>query len=81
MKTYKIILVKHSAKKEDGSRNLLSETILATCPNRGTAFIICDFLEKNTYNNKTLFPVTGDNNNVYGLTVTERSAADLINPY
>lgn len=81
MKTYKIILVEHSAKKEDGSRNLLSEKILATCPNRGTAFLICDFLEKNVYNNTDLFPVTGDNNNIYGLTVTERAVSNLVNPY
>lgn len=80
MKTYKIILVEHSAKLENGSRKLLSEKIIASCPYIGNAMQICDFLKKEVYT-LDLFPVTGDNNRIYGLTVTANPVSRLVNPY
>lgn len=79
MRTYKVILVEHSMKTERGNRILLSEKILASCPSQGNAMLICDYMK--TVYTPELFPRTGDNNRIYGLTVTSRSVSDLINPY
>lgn len=40
MKKYKVVLVEHSEVLENGSRKLLSEKVLCTCDEKGTAELI-----------------------------------------
>ena len=45
MKKFKVVLVEHSEKLDDGNRKLLGESVICTCSERGTAELIKHLLE------------------------------------